>query len=211
MSYDYLVIKTQEGGTDDFVTVSDERWLYEKYFDEYSLQLRTSWDLYIKFYTAFLTMNIAALGLTVQYIETDRRWPLVLLFVLQNFTSLLTAINMSYFTRRTEENIKALTLEIARKPIHKFSILSRSPVPGDLGFWAGWGNAFGLVMFIFCWLAVLRVKGPTVQPTYTQLPRGTGNVQSIIFSPADTSSHPVRQSARNDAQKGSSSNSQSRN
>jgi hypothetical protein len=62
----------------------DSLWLEHKYFDEVSLQFRTVWDLYIKFYTVFLTVQIAGLGAIVQYVAQSNRILIVLAFILNN-------------------------------------------------------------------------------------------------------------------------------
>ena len=41
----------------------DSTWLIKRRHEDLSQTFRTSWDLYIKFYTVFLTFSIAALGL----------------------------------------------------------------------------------------------------------------------------------------------------
>jgi len=57
-------------------------WIVQKWYDETCLQLRNAWDIYIKFYTVFLTVNILGLGLVVQHIDSPgKRWPIVVAFL----------------------------------------------------------------------------------------------------------------------------------
>ncbi len=78
---------------------SNKSWLAKKYFDEVSLQFRTVWDLYIKFYTIFLTFNIAGIAATVQYISQDGRHVVVAAFVTQNLVALITALQIAYYSK----------------------------------------------------------------------------------------------------------------
>ena len=82
-------------------------WLARKYFDEISLQFRTAWDIYIKWYTVFLTANVLALAGAVQYVEPDNRLIVAITFCIQNVLALLTAVYMALFSRRTAERIRA--------------------------------------------------------------------------------------------------------
>lgn len=52
-------------------------WLLAKQFEERSTNIRTAWDIYIKFYVAFLALNVAGIGAVVQYVEIKSRGPIV--------------------------------------------------------------------------------------------------------------------------------------
>ena len=139
-------------------------WLARKYFDEISLQFRTAWDIYIKWYTVFLTANVLALAGAVQYVEPDNRLIVAITFCIQNVLALLTAVYMALFSRRTAERIRAVSVAIASEdgPGDHGGVVLRlggSPVPGDLGYWSGWANAIGNASLIGCWIATLFVAG----------------------------------------------------
>jgi hypothetical protein len=54
---------------------NDQTWLMHKFY-ETSLQTFVSvWDIYIKFYTVFLTANVLGLGLAVEHLQHGHRGP----------------------------------------------------------------------------------------------------------------------------------------
>jgi len=85
------------------------------------LQYRTVWDLYIKFYTVYLTFNAAAFGLTVQYVTNPNARSIVcVLFILQNLISGTTAYKIAQFSlniKRHSEELANLGAELAQGKI----------------------------------------------------------------------------------------------
>jgi hypothetical protein len=136
-------------------------WLAKKFWDEVSLQYRAVWDLYLKFYTVFLTFNILGLGVAVQHIPTDRRLVIVVAFVLQNALSMVTALFVAHFSNSTARRIEEISAFIARdgdpqsEELRLPPQLSESPLPGRLGFWSGCGCAFSHLTLVGCWIATL--------------------------------------------------------
>lgn len=143
--------------------MSKADWLRQKYIDEASLQFRTVWDLYLKFYTVFLTFNITALGLTIQFVKgSDQRLVLVLAFILQNVVASITAARISVFSvdcskRMAEVAAEYIKSEGAGLP----DDLKKPTIPGDLGRWGGLGNLLGHLLLIASWIAALFVNQPS--------------------------------------------------
>lgn len=137
-------------------------WLVKKLIEENSLAFRTVWDLYLKFYTVFLTFSITALALTVQYVKhQNQRLPIVLVFVFQNLISAGTAYGVARFSyvsgKRFEavcrQHLRQLTLSDAEAD--QLKALCESPMPGWLGVYGGVANMASHVSLIACWIAVL--------------------------------------------------------
>jgi len=113
----------------------------EKYIDEASLQYRTVWDLYIKFYTVYLTFNAAAFGLTVQYVTNPNARSIVcVLFILQNLISGTTAYKIAQFSlniKRHSEELANLGAELAQeklpKPIKDLAPIGATWLLGGIG------------------------------------------------------------------------------
>lgn len=145
-------------------TSSGLEWLRRRLFDETSQQFRTTWTIYISFYTVFLTFNITALGLTIQYVVTSNRWPIVIAFVLQNINSMVTALRISKFSLHSSERMSSLARELADASngtttleVAPIKCLSDEPIPGRLGYWAGQANAIGHLLLVGCWIAALFI------------------------------------------------------
>jgi len=136
-------------------------WLRKKQFDEVSLQFRTMFDLYVRFYTVFLTFNFTALGLVLQFVPVAKRILIVIAFVLINLNSLITAIRIARFSRQSSKRMRIICEEIVAQDNisgdQKLNSITESAIPGELGSWAGNANAMGHVLFIVCWLAILLI------------------------------------------------------
>lgn len=131
-------------------------WLIKKYIDESSIQYRAVWDLYIKFYTVFLTFNATAIAVTAEYIKGHEARNLIcILFILQNLVSGVTALNISIFSAKMQNKyydyaIAGAALNGETLP----SVLSSSPFVGWLGVWGGLGNCLSHLFFMGLWAAV---------------------------------------------------------
>jgi hypothetical protein len=140
-----------------------ENSLARMYFDQISINFRTVWDMYIKWYTVFLTVNILALAATVEKIDGVENWLIVAVaFSVQNALAMFTAIYIGYYSRHMEARIAKITLLLAnaRDPgaDHFVARLGGPPIPGELGYWSGWANALGNASLIACWIAAVLVK-----------------------------------------------------
>ena len=70
------------------------------------------WDIYIKFHTVWMSVNVVALGLQVQYVATvGGRIVLLIAFVLQNLLALWTSINIASYTKAMTGDLKADSLK----------------------------------------------------------------------------------------------------
>jgi hypothetical protein len=136
-------------------------WLRKKQFDEVSLQFRSTWDMYLKFYTVFLTFNITALGLTIQYVHGVNRAPIVIAFLLQNVNALITGMRIGQFSRDMSHRLSKICNDIMQKEgnhSEDSSFLTDSAIPGELGYWGGIANAMGHGLLIACWLSVFLLS-----------------------------------------------------
>ena len=136
-------------------------WLRKKQFDEVSLQFRTAWGYYLNFYTVFTTVNITALGITIQYVHLNNRWPIVVVFLLQNLNSCITATRLAQYSKVCESRMQSICLDIADLHLQQtgtpppIKAITQSSIPGQLGYWGGIANAMGHILFIICWGALL--------------------------------------------------------
>ena len=131
-------------------------WITRKLFEEYGLQFRTVWDLYLKTNAVLLTVNVAALALTVQYVGKENRIPIILAFVLQHVASTVTAVKVARYSKTTSERAKEIADlllqegEPAQAPSQV--AVKESPIPGDLACWGALALGFYHVVFILIWV-----------------------------------------------------------
>lgn len=101
---------------------------------EQSIAFRATWELYMKFYTVFLTVNFAALAATIQYItENNRRWPIILAFVLQNILVGMTSVGMGRYSGNFIERFQQILGAIAEESGARLAKLRGEAVPVWLG------------------------------------------------------------------------------
>jgi len=131
-------------------------------YEQVGTNFRAVWDLYLKFYTVFMTLNFTALGIAIQYINKDQRSPLVYAFILQNALGAMTAIGVALYSRRAADQQKAiinLGIEAtAYSQELKAHLALGTPIPRTLTVWAGVANALSHLLFIACWIASFTIE-----------------------------------------------------
>ena len=135
--------------------------LLKAQYEQVGTNLRTIWDIYIKFYTVFITVNFTALGLVIQYVDTDQRIVLVSSFVIQNLFSAATAVGMSAYSRFASDQQQAIInahsiVDGTDTKSHPLAYLA--PIPTKLTYWGGIANGLSHLLFIACWVASLYIK-----------------------------------------------------
>jgi hypothetical protein len=130
-------------------------WLLQKQYEEVNANFRTSWDIYIKFYTVFLTFNVGAMAVLFggKPLDGKVRWPVIFAFMLQDVLCAATSALMARFSwdsgRRLREAIDALLDARAGEPAEKD--LPDSSLPVELGRWAGWANCWAMIAMTILW------------------------------------------------------------
>ena len=135
-------------------------WLLRKLIEENGTAFRSVWQLYLQFYTVFLTFSITALAATIQFIKPpENRWPIVLAFVFQNLLSAGTAYGVARYSQISAQRFEDLCQAmVGRSGVDDHEIcqlrgLCASPSPGWLGRWGGLANLASHASMIVCWLA----------------------------------------------------------
>lgn len=143
---------------------SNLEWLSKAQYEERNQNYRTVWDLYLKFYTVFLTMNIVGLGVVVQHVKSiEPRWWIVAAFTVQNLLSAGTAFWISRFCTDASNEVERLSSAIlsgsdaVEDELRK--LLKSSPLPAWLGVYAAWANLISHFALISLWIGV-GVYGP---------------------------------------------------
>lgn len=138
---------------------------------ELSQQFRTVWDIYIKFYTAFLVFNMAGLGLVAEKVK-DRRAKIWIMwaFIVQNVLSGITAITIAFYSQNLALRAQTLMIELISRKGGRADDLqtlafTETPFPGALGLWGGIANGVSHIFFIVSWVAVCRLWKRRYEPS----------------------------------------------
>ncbi len=131
-------------------------WLTKSLLDQEFASYKTVWDLYLKFYTVFLTVNLVALAAVVEHVKTEERNIIVLAFVIQNLFSTGTAIIIAIFSRKTAKRYNDICIHLVKDNNCPDVILesAKSSVPGWVGYWGGIANAASHIALSACWIAI---------------------------------------------------------
>jgi hypothetical protein len=139
-------------------SIQGDEWLGKKLLDDNGNAYRTIWQIYIQFYTVVLTVNIAAMGFVVQFVQQVNRFPIVLVLAISNVIGAVTSIAIARFSWKsgeTYENLCKLYIQSDSEPRHKKLVgLASSPIPKWLGSLAGALCAVVLVLQACGWLAI---------------------------------------------------------
>jgi hypothetical protein len=126
-------------------------------YRELNTNFRSLWDLYIKFYTVFLTANVLAIGVVVERVEADNRPLIAAAFIAQNLLAAATAAGLATYgktCRRRLEATAALFLPAQDGETDAARTLSRPPIPDTLSVWAGAANVMSHLILIVLWIVV---------------------------------------------------------
>lgn len=137
----------------------------EKQFDVIVANIWQLWELYIKFYVFANTVNIAALGLAVQYIDPKQRGLIIFVFSILNVLLVLTSVFISRHSKAAGERCVELLKRLESPQVESSnSTLNEKNIPYLLPSqflnWAGYANAIGSIVLIGCWIYTPWIEKP---------------------------------------------------
>src|ERR1700733_6960861 len=107
-------------------------WLQQTYYTE-TLKIYTKvWEIYIQFYTVFLTANVLGLGLAADHIGLGKRGPVVLAFILQNVLTVATSLGVAAYGKVAHKNLSDVAIALAGSSSDVALVAKGSPVPTTL-------------------------------------------------------------------------------
>jgi len=137
---------------------SPQEWILKHRHEDLGVTVRMCWDLYIKFYTVFLTFSVIGLGWMLTRPGDAQMLPrakevVALVFLIQ---TILTAA--------TSAGIAIYTVHVAQDQAHIEELLTQShpdgrpsirpAVPSLLAQWGGWSNCAAMLAMALLWLYV---------------------------------------------------------
>ena len=110
-------------------------WLQRTYYEETVKVFIHAWDLYVKFYTVFMTFNVTGLILAEHYIiNPKQRSPVVVAFVVQNLLTLGTSFGIAMYTKETQKKLSTVAEHLAGFHIQIAEVAKGHPCQD------GWAN-----------------------------------------------------------------------
>jgi hypothetical protein len=131
-------------------------WLEQTYYKETLKMFAKVWDLYIKFYTVFMTFNVVGLGFASR-IPIQSRLPLVAAFVIQNLLSVGTSFTIARYSKQTHDKLSRVATHLVSPHANVAKEVRGSPVPIPLAPWGGYANCIAGLCLIVCWIVVSQI------------------------------------------------------
>jgi hypothetical protein len=139
-------------------------WILKRRHEDLSQTFRTAWDLYIKFYTVFLSFSLAAIGWVVVYPEKVRtvdgaKTVIGSVFLGQTILTAITSGVLAEYSLRVAAKQERIERDLS--PNSLLGTLPQTAVPTKLARWAGWANCAAMGFMAVLWVYVLKARlGP---------------------------------------------------
>lgn len=145
-------------GTEGMET-DNRLWLLKSRYTDLGTTFRTTWDLYIKFYTVFLTFNIAALGFFLSSqgsLLGIKRDTLICVFAAQSALLGGTSILMAKYSQGASDNQRKIEAELLANTTKESIPGFESVFPLGLARWASLANAVVMAGMVAIWVSMFR-------------------------------------------------------
>lgn len=129
-------------------------------YRELNTNFRSLWDIYIKFYTVFLTANVLGIGVVIDRVDPDNRPLIAAAFIAQNLLAAATAAGLATYGRTCRRRLEDTAALFAPPTSDRAaaSVLSRPPIPDTLSTWAGAANIVSHIILIALWIVVATLS-----------------------------------------------------
>ena len=135
---------------------SPQEWILKRRHEDLGVTVRMCWDLYIKFYTVFLTFSVIGLGWILTRpadIQTNPRGKQVIaiVFLIQTILTAITSAGIALYTvhvANDQDHIEGLLTQ--SHPGGRPSV--RPAVPSLLAQWGGWSNCAAMLAMAALWI-----------------------------------------------------------
>jgi len=137
---------------------SAQEWILKRRHEDLGVTVRMCWDLYIKFYTVFLTFSVIGLGWMLTRpgdiaVVPRAKQVIAIVFLIQTILTAMTSGGIALYTvhvTHDQEQIEQLLTQ--SHPDARPSI--RPAVPALLAQWGGWSNCAAMLAMAALWLYV---------------------------------------------------------
>ena len=138
-------------------TVSTENsgldWVLKQRVQEVGTMFRTVWDIYIKFYTVFLTFSLAAMSWLIEHkINSSHSHKVIaVVFIGQSLLTSITSGAIGFYSFKAGKQLSGTEITLLTG-IHVPPVLKRTQtIPSGLGLWSGFANAAAMIGMACVW------------------------------------------------------------
>ncbi len=114
---------------------------------------RTVWDIYIKFYTVFLTFSLAAMGWLIEHKITSSHSHKIIaaVFIGQTLLTSITSGAIGFYSHKVGKQLSAVEATLMTGINPPPALKRAQTIPSGLGLWCGFANAFAMIGMSFVW------------------------------------------------------------
>jgi hypothetical protein len=124
-------------------------WILKQRIEGMSTTFRSVWDLYIKFYSVFLTFTLGAMSWLIEHRETQsmehNHNVVAVVFIGQGILTCITSVGVASYSCETSNMMVEMEKEIVSVKSMPKSLLETKPLPVALAIWSGSANAAALL------------------------------------------------------------------
>ena len=137
---------------------SSHEWILKRRHEDLSLTVRTSWSLYIQFYTVFLTVSVIGLGWMLTRpvdapVVPRAKHVIAIVFAIQTLLTAITSGAMALYTMRVAHDQEHIEKCLVQSNVD--ALPSCGPaVPASLARFAGWFNCAAMLAMAALWIYV---------------------------------------------------------
>ena len=128
-------------------------WVLKQRVQDLGTMFRTVWDIYIKFYTVFLTFSLAAMSLLIEHKVTSphSHKVIAIVFIGQSVLTSITSGAIGFYSYKAGRQIYGVEVTLLTG-IHLPPALKRAQtIPSGLGLWCGFANAAAMIGMACVW------------------------------------------------------------
>ena len=138
-------------------------WALKTRLSEISINFRTTWDLYLKFYTVFLTFNVAALAWffsSAHNWSSKAKWLIAGVFIMESVIVALTSAKIALYSGEVRRAISETVAELENmasregEAIEGARIGFKTSLPLDIGAYSAWANFVGVLFVAVIWFVL---------------------------------------------------------
>jgi hypothetical protein len=139
------------------MSYDNAEWLLRKRYEETHLNFRTLWDLYLKFYTVFLTSNVAALAWVYSRgAGVVSRWPVSLAFFMQCVLVSVSSVLVAKWSKSSRAGIEGIVDAIGFLSSQKGEVSDKATLfavdlPVGIACYGAYANSIGVLTLAVIW------------------------------------------------------------
>ena len=128
-------------------------WVLKQRTKELGTMFRTVWDIYIKFYTVFLTFSLAAMGWLIEHKITSSHSHKIIagVFIGQSLLTAITSGAIGFYSYKVGKQLSGVELTLLTGINLPPALRRAQTIPSGLGLWAGFANASAMILMSLVW------------------------------------------------------------